>query len=81
MRLSLAFTTMAGAAPPGATQPKTLCALAGRAATELTQTLGFMPDVKSPAYVGVSVPSQDGNRITNLGAQDKASLRQHYPPK
>ena len=48
---------------------------------ELTQALGLMTDIKSPAYVGVSVLSQDGNRVTRLGAQDKTALKQHYPPK
>lgn len=48
---------------------------------ELTQALGLMTDIKSPAYVGVSVLSQDGNRVTRLGVQDKTALKQHYPPK
>ena len=48
---------------------------------ELTQALGLMTDIKSSAYVGVSVLSQDGNRVTRLGAQDKTALKQHYPPK
>ncbi len=47
---------------------------------ELTQALGLMTDVKSNAYVGVSVLSQDGNRVKALGAQDKMALRRHYPP-
>ncbi len=47
---------------------------------ELTQALGLMTDVKSDAYVGVSVLSQDGNRVKALGAQDKMALRRHYPP-
>jgi hypothetical protein len=48
---------------------------------ELTQALGLMTDIKSPAYVGVSVLSQDGNRVTRLGQQDKVALRLHYPLK
>ena len=48
---------------------------------ELTQALGLMTDIKSSAYVGASVLSQDGNRVTRLGAQDKIALKQHYPPK
>ena len=47
---------------------------------ELTQALGLMTDVKSEAYVGISVLSQDGNRVKALGVQDKMALRRHYPP-
>lgn len=46
---------------------------------EITQALGLMTDVKSDAYVGVSVLSQDGNRVKALGEQDKMALRRHYP--
>ncbi|SHJ14210.1 DUF2927 domain-containing protein [Wenxinia saemankumensis] len=46
---------------------------------ELTQSLGFMIDIRNPAYERDSVFSEDSNSVTRLGAQDRAALRRHYP--
>lgn len=47
---------------------------------ELTQAMGLMTDIRNPAYEGVSVFSEDSNRVTTLGPQDREALRRHYPP-
>lgn len=48
---------------------------------ELTQATGLMTDIRSPHYEGLSVFSEDSNRVTRLGAQDREALRRHYPPQ
>lgn len=48
---------------------------------ELTQAMGLMTDIRNPAYEGVSVFSEDSNRVTRLGPQDQEALRRHYPPE
>ena len=48
---------------------------------ELTQAMGLMTDIRNPAYEGVSVFSEDSNRVTRLGPQDREALRRHYPPE
>nr|WP_252731474.1 DUF2927 domain-containing protein [Lentibacter algarum] len=48
---------------------------------ELTQALGLMTDIDSPAYVGVSIFSQTGNDVKALSIQDKRALRRHYASK
>lgn len=48
---------------------------------ELTQAMGLMTDIRNPAYEGVSVFSEDSNRVTRLGPQDRDALRRHYPPE
>ncbi len=47
---------------------------------EMTQAMGLMTDIRSPAYEGVSVFSEDSNAATRLGPQDREALRLHYPP-
>lgn len=46
---------------------------------ELTQALGLMTDIRTPAYEGISVFSQDSNAAKDLGPQDLYALRRHYP--
>ncbi|SDN47445.1 Protein of unknown function [Lutimaribacter pacificus] len=46
---------------------------------EVTQALGFMTDIRNPAYDGVSVFSEDSNAAKTLGPQDIMALRRHYP--
>jgi hypothetical protein len=46
---------------------------------ELTQAMGLMTDIRNPTYEGVSVFSEDSNRVTRLGPQDREALRRHYP--
>jgi hypothetical protein len=46
---------------------------------ELTQAMGLMTDIRNPAYEGISVFSEDSNRVTRLGPQDQDALRRHYP--
>ena len=46
---------------------------------ELTQALGFMTDIRNPAYDGVSIFSEDSNASKTLGPQDIMVLRRHYP--
>lgn len=48
---------------------------------ELTQSLGLLTDIRNPAYLGVSIFSQDDNESKDLGSQDLMALRRHYPPK
>ncbi len=48
---------------------------------ELTQAMGLMTDIRNPAYEGLSVFSEDSNRVTRLGPQDREALRRHYPPE
>lgn len=48
---------------------------------ELTQAMGLMTDIRNPAYEGLSVFSEDSNRVTRLGPQDQEALRRHYPPQ
>lgn len=48
---------------------------------ELTQAMGLMTDIRNPAYEGLSVFSEDSNRVTTLGPQDREALRRHYPPE
>lgn len=48
---------------------------------ELTQAMGLMTDIRNPAYEGLSVFSEDSNRVTSLGPQDQEALRRHYPPE
>lgn len=45
---------------------------------ELTQSLGLMTDIKSPAYRGISVLDQETNAATDLAPQDITALRRHY---
>ena len=45
---------------------------------ELTQALGLMTDIKSPAYDGVSIFAEDSNASKVLGQQDLMALRRHY---
>jgi len=46
---------------------------------EVTQSLGFLYDVESPAYEGVSILSQTSNETVTLTGQDAALLHLHYP--
>lgn len=46
---------------------------------ELTQGLGLLTDIRNPAYVGLSVFSEDGNDVTKLAPQDRAAILLHYP--
>lgn len=46
---------------------------------ELTQAMGLMTDIKSPAYDGISVFAEDSNAAKVLGPQDIMALRRHYP--
>jgi hypothetical protein len=45
---------------------------------EVVQALGFMTDIRNPAYEGVSVFSEDSNAAKQLGPQDIMALRRHY---
>lgn len=45
---------------------------------ELTQAMGLMTDIKSPAYDGISVLAQDSNAAKVLGLQDIMALKRHY---
>lgn len=45
---------------------------------ELTQAMGLMTDIKSPAYDGLSVFAEDSNAAKLLGPQDIMALRRHY---
>jgi hypothetical protein len=47
---------------------------------EVTQSLGFLFDIESPAYEGVSILSQTSNATIRLIGQDAMLLRLHYPP-
>lgn len=47
---------------------------------EVTQSLGFLYDIESPAYEGVSILSQTSNATVTLTGQDAALLHLHYPP-
>jgi len=47
---------------------------------ELTQSMGLMTDIRNPYYETRSVFSEDSNSVAKLGVQDRAALRQHYPP-
>jgi hypothetical protein len=44
---------------------------------EVMQALGFMTDIRNPAYEGVSVFSEDSNPERQLGPQDIMALRRH----
>ncbi len=46
---------------------------------ELFQCLGFLYDIENPAYVGVSILSQDSNMTTTISGQDRMALRRLYP--
>jgi hypothetical protein len=46
---------------------------------ELTQSLGFLTDIRNPLYESHSVFSEDSNTVTRLGPQDLTALRRHYP--
>jgi len=46
---------------------------------EVTQSLGFLYDIESPAYEGVSILSQTSNATVTLEGQDAALLHLHYP--
>ena len=46
---------------------------------ELVQSLGFSVDIEGFAYEFGSIFSQTRNARRDLGKQDKAALRQHYP--
>jgi hypothetical protein len=48
---------------------------------ELTQAMGLMTDIRNPDYEGLSVFSEDSNRVLRLGPQDRDALRRHYPPQ
>lgn len=45
---------------------------------ELTQAMGLMTDIKSPAYNGISVLAQDSNAAKALGFQDIMALKRLY---
>ncbi len=47
---------------------------------ELTQSLGFLTDIRNPYYDTVSVFSEDSNNVSKLGPQDRMALRRLYPP-
>lgn len=46
---------------------------------ELTQSLGFLYDIRNPWYETRSIISEDSNQLTRLGTQDVMILRRHYP--
>lgn len=46
---------------------------------EMTQALGFLTDIRNPAYDFDSVFAEDSNAVAHLGAQDRAALLRHYP--
>jgi hypothetical protein len=62
----------AGDMPPSSRLPVVL--------EELTQALGFLWDVRNPAYDQTSVFSEDSNSVARLGPQDRMVLLRHYPP-
>ena len=45
---------------------------------ELTQAMGLLTDIKSPAYNATSVLAEDSNEATTLGLQDIMALKRHY---
>jgi len=45
---------------------------------EMTQAMGLLTDIKSPAYDGTSVLAEDSNETTSLGLQDISALKRHY---
>ncbi len=45
---------------------------------KLTQAMGLLTDIKSPAYDGVSVLAQESNGAKVLGLQDIMALKRHY---
>lgn len=47
---------------------------------ELFQTLGFIHDIDSPSYEGVSILSESSNQTTRIKGQDRKTLLMHYPP-
>lgn len=47
---------------------------------ELTQSLGFLTDIRDRWYNRRSVFAEDSNSVTTLGEQDRMVLRRHYPP-
>ena len=71
--LTEAVIVMADNLPPGDVTPVVL--------EEMTQAMGLMTDIRNPTYDGVSVFSEDSNRVLRLGPQDKEALRRHYPPE
>ncbi|MEM8823640.1 MAG: DUF2927 domain-containing protein [Pseudomonadota bacterium] len=44
---------------------------------EMTQALGLLTDIRSPAY-RLSIFSEDGNAVTRLTGQDAMAIRRHY---
>lgn len=48
---------------------------------ELTQSLGLVYDIDSPAYDRRSIFSQRRNSVTVIAGQDATALRLHYPPQ
>ncbi len=70
--LTEAVIVMAEDLPPSDVRPVVL--------EELTQAMGLMTDIRNPYYDKISVFSEDSNSVLNLGPQDKAALRLHYPP-
>lgn len=69
--LSEAVIVMAGDLPSPEVYPVML--------EELTQSLGFLTDIRNPLYESHSVFSEDSNTVTRLGPQDLTALRRHYP--
>ena len=47
---------------------------------ELSQSLGFLNDIRNRLYETESVYSEDSNSVNSLGPQDRAALLRHYPP-
>lgn len=47
---------------------------------ELSQSLGFLNDIRNQIYERESVFSEDSNAVTSLGPQDSAAMLRHYPP-
>lgn len=45
---------------------------------ELTQSLGFLTDIRNPHYETRSIFSEDSNSVVQLGNQDRMALRLHY---
>lgn len=46
---------------------------------EMTQALGFLFDVRGPAYANQSIFDEDGSVVTRLDGQDAAVLTMKYP--
>lgn len=46
---------------------------------EMTQALGFLTDIRNPAYDFDSVFAEDSNAVAHLGPQDRTALLRHYP--